>query len=267
VLPTGSVTAALMTNAGVAVAPTPPPIVVPANPVPASPAPSTKAPEVPVQAVAVESAESGPGAVAQSAPASGEPAATPALPAEVAQRSSDAQPAHAAATSADAAPFDQTDGASPTVTGEAAAVQSAADATAQGSVAGTASETSSSPVLDAPVLDGTVPGSTSSGLEDLVAPMPPVAAIKPRGEWSVQVGLFRDAAVAKKRGEDARGLIPNHLKEADLVVSLAGDGVHLVSRFAQLSEQDAREACSNLQRGRVPCIVIPPGRPLVVANN
>ncbi len=86
-------------------------------------------------------------------------------------------------------------------------------------------------------------------------------------DWSVQVGLFRDATVARRRGEEARSQMPLQLRGADLVVARAGDGVHIASRISRLSEQDAREACTQLQRDRVPCVVVPPGRPLVVATN
>jgi hypothetical protein len=83
----------------------------------------------------------------------------------------------------------------------------------------------------------------------------------------VQVGLFRDATIARRRGEEARAQMPLQLRSADLVVGRANDGVHIVSRLSHLSEEDAREACSQLQRGRFPCVVVPPGRPLVVATN
>lgn len=87
------------------------------------------------------------------------------------------------------------------------------------------------------------------------------------GEWSVQVGLFRDATIARRRGEEARSQMPLSLRGADLIVGRALDGVNITSRIGRLSERDAREACSHLQRGRVPCVVVPPGRPLVVATN
>ena len=61
--------------------------------------------------------------------------------------------------------------------------------------------------------------------------------------------------------------MPLSLRGADLVVGRALDGVHVTSRISHLSEQDARQACSQLQQGRVPCVVVPPGRPLIVATN
>jgi D-alanyl-D-alanine carboxypeptidase len=87
------------------------------------------------------------------------------------------------------------------------------------------------------------------------------------GEWSVQVGLFRDATVARRRGEEARNRMPLQLRGADLVVGRAVDGVHVTSRISRLSEADARAACNELQRGQFPCVVVPPGRPMVVATN
>jgi D-alanyl-D-alanine carboxypeptidase len=101
-----------------------------------------------------------------------------------------------------------------------------------------------------------------------VAPEAEVSSAAPAGgNWSVQIGLFRDATVARRRGEEARSMMPLQLRDADLVVGRAQDGVHVTSRISRLSEQDARTACTELQRGRVPCVVIPPGRPLVVATN
>ncbi|MFN2427104.1 MAG: hypothetical protein ABR587_11735 [Candidatus Binatia bacterium] len=94
-----------------------------------------------------------------------------------------------------------------------------------------------------------------------------VTTNQPGGDWSVQVGLFRDATIARRRGEEARSRMPLQLRGADLVVDRALDGVHVTSRISRLSEQDARAACSELQRGRVPCVVVPPGRPLIVATN
>jgi len=96
---------------------------------------------------------------------------------------------------------------------------------------------------------------------------PEEPAAQPGEDWSVQVGLFRDATIARRRGEEARNLMPLSLRDANLVVGRAVDGVHVTSRLSSLSEQDARAACSELQRGRVPCVVVPPGRPMVVATN
>ena len=83
----------------------------------------------------------------------------------------------------------------------------------------------------------------------------------------MQVGLFRDETIARRRGEEARNRMPLQFHSADLVVGRAQDGVHMTSRICRLSEQDARTACNELQRGSVPCVVVPPGRPLIVANN
>lgn len=122
-----------------------------------------------------------------------------------------------------------------------------------------------------------LPRTTTPGTEEPESePKPPAttgeapaapAEAEVSGDWSVQVGLFRDATVARRRGEEARKLMPLQLRGADLVVGRAMDGVHVTSRISRLSEQDARAACSELQRGRVPCVVVPPGRPLVVATN
>lgn len=89
----------------------------------------------------------------------------------------------------------------------------------------------------------------------------------PDQDWSVQIGLYKDATVARRRGEEARSRLPLGLRGADLVVGRSPDGTHIVSRIGHLSEQDARAGCSELQRGRVPCVVVPPGRSLFVATN
>lgn len=125
----------------------------------------------------------------------------------------------------------------------------------------------------APAATGARPASTNAAVAVAPATPPAVApalgtpARRPGGQWSVQVGLFRDPSAAKKRGEEARSKMPLHLRNVDLVVASIGDGVHLASRFLRMSEQEAREACSQIQRGSLPCVVIPPGRPLVVATN
>lgn len=86
-------------------------------------------------------------------------------------------------------------------------------------------------------------------------------------DWSVQVGLFREATIARRRGEEARAHMPLSLRRAELVVGRAGDGVHIASRISHLTEHQAREACGQLQREHLPCVVVPPGRPLIVATN
>lgn len=109
----------------------------------------------------------------------------------------------------------------------------------------------------------------SAGPSSPSKPSPQAGLRQPRPghDWSVQVGLFRDATVARRRGEEARRLMPLSLRGADLVVGRAQDGVHVTSRISSLTEKDARAACNELQRGRFPCVVVPPGRPLVVATN
>jgi D-alanyl-D-alanine carboxypeptidase len=111
------------------------------------------------------------------------------------------------------------------------------------------------------------PAEASSQPSPETVPAETVTTNNGGGDWSVQVGLFRDATVARRRGEEARNRMPLQLRGADLVVGRAVDGVHVTSRISRLSEADARAACTELQRGQVPCVVVPPGRPMVVATN
>jgi D-alanyl-D-alanine carboxypeptidase len=111
------------------------------------------------------------------------------------------------------------------------------------------------------------PPSEASSQPSPAAPVAETVTTSGGGDWSVQVGLFRDATVARRRGEEARNRMPLQLRGADLVVGRAVDGVHVTSRISRLSEADARAACTELQRGQVPCVVVPPGRPMVVATN
>jgi len=111
------------------------------------------------------------------------------------------------------------------------------------------------------------PAGSSGGALPVVETVSSSSGAATGGDWSVQVGLFRDATVARRRGEEARQQMPMQLRGADLVVGRAVDGVHVTSRLSRLTEQDARAACNELQRGRVPCVVVPPGRPLIVATN
>lgn len=140
----------------------------------------------------------------------------------------------------------------------------AAATTQRAAVAAVAEPTANAPAADAP--------DSSVASPPAAEPPKPVdqgatSEARPGEQWSVQVGLFKDAVVARRRGEEARNLMPLELRGADLVVTRAQDGVHVISRIGHLSESDARAACNQLQRGRVPCVVVPPGRPLIVATN
>lgn len=90
------------------------------------------------------------------------------------------------------------------------------------------------------------------------------AAMRARA-WSVQVGLYRDRAVAEKRGKEARERVPGPLGKAPMM--MAGYGSDISPRFGGLTESDARQACTQLQRASLPCVVVPPGRALIIATN
>ena len=83
--------------------------------------------------------------------------------------------------------------------------------------------------------------------------------------WSVQVGLYHDREVAEKRGREARERVPSPLGTAPLMI--ASYGADVSPSFGGLTESDARQACTQLQRASLPCVVVPPGRSLIVATN
>lgn len=220
-------------------------------------------------AVVATATDSRPGSTTDSATATtARPDTTPAVVANAAPGTGPVS-APTAATAPVVAPKAKTDtSATPAV---AAGGPKSTSPTPKNAAATPATETS--PASPAPATaKPPVPATTPADHAGAAAPVP-VAGAKPapakpaRGEWAVQVGLFRDESVARKRAEEARDRMPTHLRGADLVVAGSGDGVHLASRLTKLSEQDAREACTQLQRGSVPCVVIPPGRPMIVATN
>lgn len=225
-------------------------------------------------AVVATAAESRPGSTTDSATATtAQPTTTPAVVANAAPGTGPVS-TPTAATAPVVAPKAKTDtSATPAV---AAGGPKSTSPTPKNTAATPATETSPAspaPATAKPPVPATTPADHARATPSGAAVPVPVAGAKPapakpaRGEWAVQVGLFRDESVARKRAEEARDRMPTHLRGADLVVAGSGDGVHLASRLTKLSEQDAREACTQLQRGSVPCVVIPPGRPMIVATN
>ncbi|MBI5503556.1 MAG: D-alanyl-D-alanine carboxypeptidase [Deltaproteobacteria bacterium] len=108
------------------------------------------------------------------------------------------------------------------------------------------------------------PASEAAKKPDAAATKADEAALRARA-WSVQVGLYRDRAVAERRGKEARERVPGPLGKAPLM--MAGYGSDVSPRFGGLTEADARQACTQLQRASLPCVVVPPGRALIIATN
>jgi len=202
------------------------------------------------------------------------PAAVAAAPASSVAASASTTPAAAAAVVVKS-PAAATAAARPAPASATAAIKSAtasapkvAAAKAAGPVKAAAATILTATAAAAPV--PVVVADSEAAIEqgDGPAGNPPPAAATPAPEgWSVQVGVFKDAGAARQRAEEIRGKMPVQLRTAHLLVGGIGDGVHVSSRFAMVNEKDARQACTELQRGRVPCVVIPPGRPMVVSAN
>ena len=90
------------------------------------------------------------------------------------------------------------------------------------------------------------------------AAAPPArAATPPAGRWSVQVGAFRDATVARNWLTEVNRRFRTQFTSAERnVVAVAG--WHR-SRFTGMTEAAARSACEALDARRVTCMVVRPG--------
>ncbi|HYB99494.1 MAG TPA: D-alanyl-D-alanine carboxypeptidase family protein [Candidatus Limnocylindrales bacterium] len=234
----------------------------------AAPAPATAAAGAAVQPGAPAAVAAAPAAAAPVSPASAAATGSAAAPAPV--KTATAAPARAATVvttkSAPAAPAAAT--ATAAATSPAAALKSAVAAPAKSAAVAVAATTAAVKVAATPPSRPGTPASEEpeaaieQGDGPAAAPAPAAATPAPEG-WSVQVGVFRDASMARQRGEEVRVKLPVQLRTAPLLVSSLG--THVSSRFAMVNEKDARQACTELQHGRIPCVVIPPGRPMVVS--
>lgn len=251
-LPLPNGTANLAAYASAASAPS-----IPAGSVPASP----PLPSSPTPADAATAAEASPSKPSPIAPLDPAPQAAAEVPVPAADTTAAIRATEQAVERRPAA-----GAASPTPT--AASPEAAAQATPG---ADRTVSTAQRPAVSRPAAVTGAPVPAKTGTEATTGEAAPseqrVVTNDGGGDWSVQVGLYRDATVARRRGEEARQRMPLALRNADLVVDRALDGVHVTSRIGRLSEQEARAACSELQRGSFPCVVVPPGRPLIVATN
>ena len=81
-------------------------------------------------------------------------------------------------------------------------------------------------------------------------------AREPAGQWSVQVGAFRDEAVARDWLSEISRRFRSQFTSAERTVQNA-EGWYR-SRFTGMSEQSARGACAALSERRVTCMVVRP---------
>ena len=92
-------------------------------------------------------------------------------------------------------------------------------------------------------------------------PVVPVETIVAGGNWEVQVGAFRDPAVAREVATAARDVAPEVLGAAriELPPSAPFGGAALYrARLTGLSPRQASEACDVLGRRQMPCRIVPP---------
>jgi len=110
---------------------------------------------------------------------------------------------------------------------------------------------------------GTLPGKLASASPDV-----PVAAVesavKPKipaksaGGWMIQIGAFPDENEAKQRLSAAQGKAKDQLGQADPFTEKVakGDKALYRARFAGLEKAQAENACKNLKRSDIPCMVM-----------
>ena len=82
--------------------------------------------------------------------------------------------------------------------------------------------------------------------------------------WAIQVGAFANAGLARAVAEGARAEAPGPLHAAILALPPTtpfGGAVLYRARLADLSAGAAADACSQLNRRQLPCVVVPPAGP------
>lgn len=106
--------------------------------------------------------------------------------------------------------------------------------------------------LVTPAAADTLPGTMASRY--------PGAAVG--GGWSVQVGAFNTAELARREADRARGIAPDVLGRARTLTpttSPFGGNVLYRARLTDLSEGAATTACVRLSSRQQACMVVPPG--------
>lgn len=101
------------------------------------------------------------------------------------------------------------------------------------------------------------PSGSTSGLNRGAVANPPRPAAPPAGRWSVQVGAFRDASVARDWLTEVNRRFRSSFTSAERDV-VTVSGWHR-SRFTGMTEAAARSACEALDARRVTCMVVRPG--------
>jgi D-alanyl-D-alanine carboxypeptidase (penicillin-binding protein 5/6) len=87
-------------------------------------------------------------------------------------------------------------------------------------------------------------------------PARPIPTRNAAGQWAVQVGAFRDEAVARNWLAEINRRFRTQFSSAERTVQSASGWYR--SRFTGLTEANAQAACSVLSERRVTCAVIRP---------
>ncbi len=84
----------------------------------------------------------------------------------------------------------------------------------------------------------------------------------PERDWAIQVGAFASPALARAVAEGARSQAPGQLRSAAVALppTSAGGSVLYRARLVNLSASAAANACTNLNRQQLPCVVVQPRR-------
>lgn len=125
-------------------------------------------------------------------------------------------------------------------------------------VAGTDVPVRTTPARPAPNLTASLNGGTSGAVARTLSRTParPAPARPPAGEWTVQVGAFRNEQAARNWLTEINRRFRSQFTGAERTVQTAGEWYR--SRFVGLTEQAARDACTALTARRVTCAVIRP---------
>jgi hypothetical protein len=90
-------------------------------------------------------------------------------------------------------------------------------------------------------------------------PPPPMAA--PSGNWAIQVGAFSNPGLARAVAEGAKAEAPDQLRTATITLPpttpFGGTALYR-ARLANLSANQANQACQRLNQRQLPCVVVQP---------
>jgi D-alanyl-D-alanine carboxypeptidase len=90
-------------------------------------------------------------------------------------------------------------------------------------------------------------------------PLPEASAAAPptkRGGWMIQVGAFPEEKAAKERLSAAQAKAKAQLGEASPFTEKVAHKDLYRARFAGLDKDQAENACKNLKRSEIPCMLL-----------